>query len=75
MIKWLIYFFQAWRGFPAFKSFCEAQGVAEQMKKDYKGRFDYAKKNAKTHYAHRDKYGRKCRKHGGDCEKCNAKHC
>lgn len=88
MYKFIRYFIMGWQEYPSFKHFCDYHfGVARteavnQMDKDPErarkmcnSRFWYAIETAKVYYKHRDRYGRKCRKFGGDCEKCNAKHC
>ena len=85
MIKFIKYFFLAWKEYPHLKAFM-GRFTPEQIKemekmdekrgiKPYKNRFDYALRSAKIHYAHRDRYGSKCKKYHGDCERCNAKHC
>lgn len=88
MIKFIKYFVYEWRKYPRFnayrkclkkkspKAYAEMEGAdAERGIKPYKNRLDYAWRNAKIRWSHRDRYGRKCRKHGGNCEKCNARHC
>ena len=85
MYKFIRYFINAWVNYPSFIAFCnrfsdeqkkamEAEDAKRGIK-PYRSRFDYAYKNAKIHYSHRDRYGRKCKKYKGDCEMCNAKHC
>ena len=75
-----------WVNYPAFDSwrkthFTEAQRKEMEKSDAEKGiapvntRLEYALSTAKVHYAHRDRYGRKCRKYNGDCKRCNAKHC
>ena len=89
MFKFIRYFIMAWREYPCFMRFMEGlkenspeaykqmyeEDRARGVEPEYKSRFDYALRNAKIHYAHRDRFGRKCRKYGGNCENCNAKHC
>lgn len=89
MFKFIRYFIMGWRTYPHFmgwlecfksktpeeyKQMCELDR-ARGVEPEFKSRFDYALRTARSHYAHRDKYGRKCRKYGGDCDRCNAKHC
>lgn len=85
MIKFIRNLIASWRGYPDYIIFL-SRFSDEQKKhmealdaksgiKPYKNRFDYAYRNAKIYHAHRDRYGRKCRKYKGDCVKCNAKHC
>lgn len=75
-----------WGQYPQHKHFCNTHFTVEQMKemaeedakrgiKQPRNRFEYALMIAKCHYAHRDRYSKKCLKFHGDCEKCNAKHC
>lgn len=67
----------------AYDSFVAFWSKREEIRKQfedagdewYKNRFDYAWKNTVLWWRHRDRYGRKCRKFHGDCERCNAKHC
>lgn len=86
MIKFIRHFINEWFNYPSFVAWSKAHFTEEQLRemertdaqrgiKPIRNRFDYAWKNAKIHYAHRDRYGRKCKKNGGDCNKCNAKHC
>lgn len=89
MFKFIQYFIMQWKYYPQYMFFVEKlkENSPEEYEKmcesdrvrgvdpEYKSRFDFAWRNAKIHYAHRDRYGRKCRKYGGDCERCNAKHC
>lgn len=41
----------------------------------FSSRWRYAWKMTGIEWRHRDRYGRKCRKAGGNCARCNAKHC
>lgn len=86
MYKFIRCFLNAWVTYPQHCEFCNNHFTAEQMKtmvesdaergiKQPRNRFEYALMIAKIHYAHRDRYGKKCLKFNGDCEKCNAKHC
>ena len=89
MFKFIRYFIMEWRNYQhymryrehlktnnpeAYEKMCESDR-ARGIEPEYKSRFDFALRNAKIHYAHRDRYGRKCRKAGGNCENCTAKHC
>ena len=49
--------------------------VIESIGHDYKNRLDFAIKNTKVWWKHRDQYSKKCFKVNGDCEKCKSKHC
>lgn len=86
MFKFIRYFFIGWMDFPAFDAWKKALFTDAQLKEMEKSdakrgiapgntRFAYALSTAKVHYRHRDRYGRKCKKNNGNCEKCNAKHC
>lgn len=88
MYKFIRYFVNQWRAYPQFRQFCteyigmdkfeELAGKdrdPEKSRRMLNSRFCYAYENAKIYYAHRDRYGRKCRKFAGNCEICNAKHC
>lgn len=89
MFKFIRYFITAWTQYPHFMGFAEhmKRNNPEEYTKmceadkergidpEYKSRLDFAVRNARIHYAHRDRYGRKCRKFAGDCERCTAKHC
>lgn len=75
ILKFLRYFMHNWYGFPTFKWFCESRGLkwkGKNPKEQYRNRFDYAWKNAKIQYAHRDMYSKRCT---GMCETCKLKHC
>jgi hypothetical protein len=89
MFKFIRYFILAWKEYSGvmrfiemfkrdnpeeYEKMCESDR-AHGIDPEYKSRFDYALKTARFCYAHRDRYGRKCRKAGGDCDNCNAKHC
>ena len=87
-MKFIKYFICEWFNYPCYKDYKAdlkkrnpkefRKMEAEDRKKGikpYKNRFDFAFRIAKIKYAHRDRYGRKCRKYGFDCDKCNAKHC
>ena len=41
----------------------------------YSSRWRFAWKMTAIEWRHRDRYGRKCRKLGGNCARCKAKHC
>lgn len=86
MYKFIRYFIMGWKNYPSMMAWRKAHFTDEQIKEMEKedarrgiapvnSRFDYALMSAKVHYNHRDRYGRKCRKYNGDCERCNAKHC
>lgn len=80
MFKFIRYFIMEWRYYPMLMAFWDSRPKLQSELKEKgewfpKSRFDYALKTAKVHYKHRDRYGRKCRKFAGNCERCNAKHC
>lgn len=89
MIRFIRYFIMEWRNYPHYEAFREnlstkcpeeyakmyKSDIARGINPEYKSRFDFALRNALVHYAHRDRYGRKCREFGGNCEICTAKHC
>ena len=80
MFTFIKYFFNNLFFYPHYKAYWdESPKMLENFinKGEWvpKNRFDFAWTLAKLHYAHRDRYGRKCKKYNGDCEKCNAKHC
>ena len=88
MIMLIKRFIYEWAKFPSFKKFEELsrnvnpeeyqKGIDSDLKrgiKPYRNRLDYAVRNTKMHWKYRDRYGRKCRAVGGDCDKCKAKHC
>lgn len=75
MTMFIKYFMIEWRKFPSFKWFCESRHLkwkGKDPKEQYRNRFDYAFRNAKIRYAHKDRYSKKCT---GDCENCKLKHC
>lgn len=86
MFKFIRYFIYGWRDYPVMMEwrndlFTDKE-IKDMEKEDAKRgispvntRFEYALMTARVHYSHRDRYGRKCRKFEGDCERCNAKHC
>ena len=86
MYKFIRHFIAGWLNYPHLMAWTKRHFTSEQRRKmeqsdrergikPYKNRFGYAYRLAKVYYAHRDRYGRKCRKYNGDCERCSAKHC
>ena len=71
-MKFIRYFIYEWKKHPRYMAFMENMKKRKPKKfreyersnrargiKPYKNRFDFAFRNAKILYAHRDKYGRK----------------
>lgn len=86
MYRFIRHFIYEWSNYPQMIAWRNAHFTDEQIKemekkdlkrgiKPYKNRFDYAFRNSKIYYLHRDRYGRKCKKYGGNCDICDAKHC
>lgn len=86
IIRFARYFYCSWKNYPCYMCFAQKHFSKEQREEmeqsdrecgiePYKGRFDYAWRSAKSFWAHRDRYGRKCRKFNADCKRCDAKHC
>ena len=80
MIKFIRYLISGWQSYPSYQAYwSNKQELLARLIEDGewtpKNRLDFAWRHARAKWRHRDRYGRKCRKANGDCDKCNAKHC
>ena len=84
MFNFIRYFIMEWENYPGFLRFINARFTPAQIKsfeeqdrkrgiEPYRGRFDYAWRNTKIHFANRSL--RRCKKYKGDCKECTARQC
>lgn len=79
MIRWFVYYLQ---NYERFIRFLDSRPVLKQrsvMSGEYancfSSRWRYALTMTLILWKHRDRYGWKCRRIGGNCAKCKEKHC
>ena len=77
MIRFAKYFVYHWREYTFFRWFWserqeQYQELIDKGEYHYKNRFDFAWRNAKVQWKHRDRYSKRCT---GDCEHCKLQHC
>lgn len=87
-MKFIRFFINGWKQYPSFSNYFnnilgkeKTEAIInmdenpEKSRRMLRSRLYYAFENARIYYRHRDRYGRKCRKMQGDCERCDARHC
>ena len=79
MIRCLIYYLADYDSVMAYLDAHPAVKQKSVMSGEYAdffpSRWRYTWKMLGIEWKHRDRYGRKCRRAGGNCARCNAKHC